>query len=738
MSAGIGIGPIVGEAILDTSGFRTAFGARRGCSPRSPPSCRRPCPPAHVLPAAEPIVDARRPERTTRRRAALAAPRRRSAPGIVLAIGMAAFAVFTAFLPDYSRSLGLSGSGGLFAVYSAVCLVLRIVGARLPERLGPRPSVTIAFTMLGLGLALLAAVPEPWALWVAAVLRRRRHGVHVPVADGAHHQPRAGARAARGDRARSRCSSRSARRPAASRSARSPSRSASAAGSPPPSACACRRVAAADRRDPGLEPSTVASRCRRSPARRRRLRPPLTPPLIRCCPIPASDAGRRAAIMVAMALDHEPCYRAVTSRDARFDGCFVAAVRTTGIYCRPSCPAVTPKRANVEFFPTAAAAHEHGYRACKRCRPDASPGSPEWDVRADVVARAMRLIADGVVDREGVAGLARRLHYSERHLNRLVTDELGAGPLAIARAQRAKTARVLIETTTMPFTAIAFAAGFGSVRQFNDTVRAVFAASPTAAAAPRDAAASAADRGGGDRRRGHRRPRRAPAVRPRHGARLPRGAGRSRGVEHFDGASYHRVARAAPRPRRRHRRRRARRQGRPDRTCASTLRLADWRDLAPAVRRVRRLLDLDADPVAIDAALGADPVLAAARRAAARAARAGQRRPVRDRRAGRRRPAGLGRAARARSPAGSSPPSATPLAHRRRSRSRTCSRRPPRSPRSTRRCCRCRAAAGRTLIELAAGSPSARSRSTPAPIATRCAPRCSTCPASVRGPPTTC
>ena len=105
-----------------------------------------------------------------------------------------------------------------------------------------------------------------------------------------------------------------------------------------------------------------------------------------------------------MVLDHEQCYRAVSSRDSRFDGYFVGAVRTTGIYCRPSCPAVTPKRTNIEFFPTAAAAHEHGYRACKRCRPDASPGSPEWDVRGDVVARAMRLIADGVVDREGVVG----------------------------------------------------------------------------------------------------------------------------------------------------------------------------------------------------------------------------------------------------------------------------------------------------------------------------------------------
>src|SRR6187200_1760583 len=177
--------------------------------------------------------------------------------------------------------------------------------------------------------------------------------------------------------------------------------------------------------------------------------------------------------------DFDQCYRAVEAKDARFDGWFFTAVRTTGIYCRPSCPARTPYPKNVEFFPTAAAAQRAGYRACKRCRPDGSPGSPEWDPRGDVVARAMRLIADGVVDREGVSGLARRLSYSERHLTRLMTAELGAGPLAIARAQRAHTARTLLETTDLRLVDIAHAAGFGSVRQFNDTVREVFATTPT-------------------------------------------------------------------------------------------------------------------------------------------------------------------------------------------------------------------------------------------------------------------
>src|SRR3954462_503632 len=180
----------------------------------------------------------------------------------------------------------------------------------------------------------------------------------------------------------------------------------------------------------------------------------------------------------SMELDFERCYRAVDSRDQRFDGWFFTAVKSTGIYCRPSCPAMTPKPENVTFFPSAAAAQRAGFRACKRCRPDAAPGSPDWDVRADLVRRAMRLIGDGVVDRDGVPGLASRLGYTERHLNRLLTAELGAGPLALARAQRAQTARVLIETTDLGLAEIAFAAGFGSVRQFNDTIQEVYAQAP--------------------------------------------------------------------------------------------------------------------------------------------------------------------------------------------------------------------------------------------------------------------
>jgi AraC family transcriptional regulator of adaptative response / DNA-3-methyladenine glycosylase II len=178
-------------------------------------------------------------------------------------------------------------------------------------------------------------------------------------------------------------------------------------------------------------------------------------------------------------LDPESCYRAVKSRDRRFDGVFYTAVRTTGIYCRPSCPARTPAFHNVTFHPSAAAAQSAGYRACKRCLPDATPGSPDWDVQATAAGRAMRLIADGVVDREGVDGLANRVGYTSRHLTRILTAELGAGPLALARARRAQTARVLIETTDLTYADVAFAAGFSSIRQFNETVREVYAATPT-------------------------------------------------------------------------------------------------------------------------------------------------------------------------------------------------------------------------------------------------------------------
>jgi AraC family transcriptional regulator, regulatory protein of adaptative response / DNA-3-methyladenine glycosylase II len=176
---------------------------------------------------------------------------------------------------------------------------------------------------------------------------------------------------------------------------------------------------------------------------------------------------------------HDERYRIASSRDARYDGQFVTAVHSTGIYCRPSCPARTPRSSGVTFYPTSAAAHQAGYRACKRCLPEATPGSPEWNLREDVAARAMRLITDGVVERDGVTGLAERLGYSSRHLTRILQDELGAGPKALSRAHRAQTARTLLTSSSLPIADVAFASGFSSIRQFNETVQEVFALTPT-------------------------------------------------------------------------------------------------------------------------------------------------------------------------------------------------------------------------------------------------------------------
>jgi len=301
-----------------------------------------------------------------------------------------------------------------------------------------------------------------------------------------------------------------------------------------------------------------------------------------------------------MHLDPESCYGAVKSRDRRFDGVFYTAVRTTGIYCRPSCPARTPAFHNVTFHPTAAAAQAEGYRACKRCLPDATPGSPDWDIAADAAGRAMRLIGDGVVDRDGVEGLAARIGYTSRHLTRILTQELGAGPLALARAKRAQTARVLLETTELGHADIAFAAGFSSVRQFNDTMREVYATTPTRLRGRRghgDATGTLQLR---------------LAVRTPFAGEALLGFLRTRavpGVEAADDTTYTRtlalphgsgvvtlVLTDQPEPG-------------STALVPATFRLTDLRDLAAAVERVRRLLDADCDPLAIADAFAGDPVL---------------------------------------------------------------------------------------------------------------------------------
>jgi AraC family transcriptional regulator of adaptative response / DNA-3-methyladenine glycosylase II len=181
-----------------------------------------------------------------------------------------------------------------------------------------------------------------------------------------------------------------------------------------------------------------------------------------------------------MTLDFDTCYRAVVARDPRFDGRFFTGVTSTGIYCRPICPARTPARRNLRFFPHAGAAEAAGFRACRRCRPEASPGSPDWNARADLAARAVKLIADGYADEHGISGLARRLAVTERHLRRLLLAELGATPIALARTTRLQTARRLLAETDMPVTEIAFASGFASVRQFNASFREAYGRPPTA------------------------------------------------------------------------------------------------------------------------------------------------------------------------------------------------------------------------------------------------------------------
>ncbi|MEU7140275.1 Ada metal-binding domain-containing protein [Nocardia sp. NPDC046473] len=301
------------------------------------------------------------------------------------------------------------------------------------------------------------------------------------------------------------------------------------------------------------------------------------------------------------ALDFERCYRAVSTRDSRFDGQFFTAVRTTGIYCRPSCPAITPKRVNVSFLPTAAAAQQAGYRACRRCLPDAAPGSPLWNTRADLAARAMRLIGDGVIERGGVPALAATLGYSQRQLTRVLTTELGAGPLALARAHRAHTARLLIQTTAMPMSDIAFAAGFASIRQFNDTVREVFAVSPTTMRTEANRAKSTSNA------------RQVPAVNGTLSLRLPYREPLDRawlewflsshvapGMELWENRAYTRNLRTP------HGHATTRLSFQRDHVRAE-LALHDMRDLAPTVARLRHLLDLDADPIGIDEALGIAP-----------------------------------------------------------------------------------------------------------------------------------
>ena len=181
-----------------------------------------------------------------------------------------------------------------------------------------------------------------------------------------------------------------------------------------------------------------------------------------------------------MDLDHDACYRALELRDARFDGRFFVAVKTTGIYCRPVCPARTPRSENVTFYSTAAAAQEAGFRPCLRCRPETAPDTGAWRGTSSTVSRALALIELGALDEGDVDALADRLGMGERQLRRLCRQHLGASPVAVAQTRRVLLAKQLIHETSLPMTEIAFAAGFGSIRRFNGTFRALFGRAPCA------------------------------------------------------------------------------------------------------------------------------------------------------------------------------------------------------------------------------------------------------------------
>jgi AraC family transcriptional regulator of adaptative response / DNA-3-methyladenine glycosylase II len=316
-----------------------------------------------------------------------------------------------------------------------------------------------------------------------------------------------------------------------------------------------------------------------------------------------------------MTLEFDTCYRAVAARDPRFDGRFFTGVTSTGIYCRPICPSRTPARKNMRFFPHQGAAEAAGFRACRRCRPEASPGSPDWNIRGDLVARAVRLISDGYVDEHGIGGLARRLAVTERHLHRLVVAELGTGPLALARTVRLQTARRLLRETSVPITEIAFASGFSSVRQFNASFQESYRQPPSAlraGARPRSATAGTTGTHGtdtyGSDTYGTGLSLRLACREPFDGGSLLGFlAGRAiPGVEQLTAGTYTRTIRTSagsgvielvP--------------GAPGQGhVLLRVRLAGLGGIGQVVSRCRQLFDLDADPAAIGSALASDRILA--------------------------------------------------------------------------------------------------------------------------------
>jgi len=298
-----------------------------------------------------------------------------------------------------------------------------------------------------------------------------------------------------------------------------------------------------------------------------------------------------------MELDQRACDRARRSRDARFDGRFFIGVTSTGIYCRPICPARAPKDEHVRYFPSAAAAEAAGFRPCLRCRPEASPGTPAWLGTSGLVSRALRLISEGALDDDGLERLADRLGVTARHLRRLFLRHLGATPLDVALTRRVHFAKKLLDETTLAFHQVALASGFGSVRRFNSQIRRTYARTPTEL-----------------RRRGRQhgiidagRYRFRLAYRPPYDWEAMLGFLRARaipGVECVDGTGYRRTIAV---------------EGKSGVLVVSRLesgsalglevRFPDPRALLLIVERVRRMFDLGADPAVIAEHLGEDPLL---------------------------------------------------------------------------------------------------------------------------------
>jgi AraC family transcriptional regulator of adaptative response / DNA-3-methyladenine glycosylase II len=299
-----------------------------------------------------------------------------------------------------------------------------------------------------------------------------------------------------------------------------------------------------------------------------------------------------------MDLDHDACYRAVKLRDARFDGRFFTAVKTTRIYCRPICPARTPLSKNVMFFPTAAAAQEAGFRPCLRCRPETAPDMGAWRGTSNTVSRGLALIELGALDESSVEELATRLGLGERQLRRLFRTHLGASPLTVAQTRRVLLAKQLVHETHLPMTEIAFAAGFGSVRRFNETFQHMYGRPPSELRRLSGPDTPAAARGELSLLLRYQPPYDWPAMLEFLRARaIP-------GMERVSGDTYARtfsldgtrgVVRVRPAA------------GNALRVDIRTTKLAI---LPGIIARLRRVFDLAADPLAISAHLATDPSLA--------------------------------------------------------------------------------------------------------------------------------